>query len=302
MFADAMMKHLHYIFLFMCLALGMSAILQEEQPALRMLTEASADASVTPAPTGCFISMSTDYFSTIAHRPFFNDAETKDPSICRTDATYIFHPFTGGTECQSFFHSQRYPLFLRVLRLRAETYSDLNRHLTYYQSFFRRHAIGVSLVSLLFIHFSINAITMLDLATLEMMGLTFVIGFFVAFIIKMIAFAADSFDFYSSHQKELLRLRRLRKLRQKVELMIRDIPMEDNGLLDDKREEFSRGVNRELTDYHGYYHGVSTGVSKTNLVDYYYPEDTHMMYLNQQEEMLYQKNKKHSGKSADKTK
>ena len=137
---------------------------------------------------------------------------------------------------------------------------------------------------------------MLDLliATLEMMGLTFVIGFFVAFIIKMIAIAADSFDFYSSHQKELLRLRRLRKLRQKVELMIRDIPMEDNGLLDDKREEF--------TDYHGYYHGVSTGVSKTNLVDYYYPEDTHMMYLNQQEEMLYQKNKKHSGKSADKTK
>ena len=33
----------------------------------------SEDASVTPAPTGCFISMSTDYFSTIAHRPFFND-------------------------------------------------------------------------------------------------------------------------------------------------------------------------------------------------------------------------------------
>mgnify|MGYP000619886496 FL=1 len=47
---------------------------------------------------------------------------------------------------------------------------------------------------------------MLDLliATFEMMGLTFVIGFFVAFIIKMIAVAADSFDFYSSHQKELL--------------------------------------------------------------------------------------------------
>ena len=70
---------------------------------------------------------------------------------------------------------------------------------------------------------------MLDLliTTLEMMGLTFVIGFFVAFIIKMIAVAADSFDFYSSHQKELLRLRRLRKLRQKVELMIRDIPMDN---------------------------------------------------------------------------
>ena len=40
----------------------------------------------------------------------------------------------------------------------------------------------------------------LFLPTLEMMGLTFAIGFFVAFIIKLIASAADSLDFYSSHQ------------------------------------------------------------------------------------------------------
>lgn len=38
----------------------------------------------------------------------------------------------------------------------------------------------------------------LFLPTLEMMGLTFAIGFFVAFIIKLIASAADSLDFYSS--------------------------------------------------------------------------------------------------------
>ena len=37
-------------------------------------------------------------------------------------------------------------------------------------------------------------------------------------------------------------------------------------------------------------------------MDYYYPEDTHMMYLKQQEEMLYHKNKKQSGKPAGKTK
>ena len=73
MFTDAMMKHLHYIFLFMCLSLGMSVILQEEQPALRMITEDSTDTSVTPTQTGCFISMSADCYSTIAHRPFFND-------------------------------------------------------------------------------------------------------------------------------------------------------------------------------------------------------------------------------------
>ena len=35
-----------------------------------------------------------------------------------------------------------------------------------------------------------------------MMGLTFLIGFFVAAVIKLIAYAADSFDFYSSHRLE----------------------------------------------------------------------------------------------------
>ena len=38
------------------------------------------------------------------------------------------------------------------------------------------------------------------LSTLAMMGLTFLIGFFVAAVIKLIAHAADSFDFYSSHR------------------------------------------------------------------------------------------------------
>ena len=38
----------------------------------------------------------------------------------------------------------------------------------------------------------------LFLSTLAMMGLTFLIGFFVAAIIKGIALAADSMDFYSS--------------------------------------------------------------------------------------------------------
>ena len=54
------------------------------------------------------------------------------------------------------------------------------------------------------------------LSTLAMMGLTFLIGFFVAAVIKLIAYAADSFDFYSSHRLELLRLRRWRQHRQKV--------------------------------------------------------------------------------------
>ena len=49
------------------------------------------------------------------------------------------------------------------------------------------------------------------LSTFAMMGLTFVIGFFVAGVIKLIASAADSLAFYSSHQEELARLKRIRK-------------------------------------------------------------------------------------------
>ena len=59
-------------------------------------------------------------------------------------------------------------------------------------------------------------IAMIDLliSTFAMMGLTFLIGFFVAAVIKLIAYAADSFDFYSSHRLELLRLHRWRQHRQ----------------------------------------------------------------------------------------
>ena len=48
-----------------------------------------------------------------------------------------------------------------------------------------------------------------------MMGLTFLIGFFVAAVIKLIAYAADSFDFYSSHKLELIRLHRWRSIVRK---------------------------------------------------------------------------------------
>lgn len=131
-------------------------------------------------------------------------------------------------------------------------------------------------------------------STLEMMGLTFVIGFFVAFIIKLIAGIADSLDFYSLHQKELTRLRRLRKLRRKLEFMVQDFPVEENEYYSDKREEFSRGLNHELTGYRGYYHGVSSGVGNKDLMDYYY--DTHLMYLKEREEMIQNKNKKETKK------
>ena len=101
------------------------------------------------------------------------------------------------------------------------------------------------------------------LSTLAMMGLTFLIGFFVAAVIKLIAYAADSFDFYSSHRLELLRLRRWRQHRQKVERLVRQIPIADEDALGDFREDYSKGIDRNFTGYSGYYHGVSPGDRKS---------------------------------------
>lgn len=133
-------------------------------------------------------------------------------------------------------------------------------------------------------------------STLAMMGLTFLIGFFVAAVIKLIAYAADSFDFYSSHRLELLRLYRWRKYRQKLERYVKQLPLDEDDTLEDTREDFSRGINRDIPGYQqGYYHGVSHGAAEQNLMDYYYPADTHAFYL--QEEERVHVNKKNTKKS-----
>ena len=134
------------------------------------------------------------------------------------------------------------------------------------------------------------------LSTLAMMGLTFLIGFFVAAVIKLIAYAADSFDFYSSHRLELLRLHRWRQHRQKVEKLVRQIPLDAEESMGDYREDFSRGINRNFTGYAGYYHGVSPGASDENLMDYYYPRDTREFFLKEEERAHI--NKKNFKKSA----
>lgn len=64
-----------------------------------------------------------------------------------------------------------------------------------------------------------------------------------------------------------------------MELMLHTPSMHGNIFGNDTREDYSRSVDRENEKPRGYYHGVSHGVSKRNLVDYFYPEDTHMMYL-----------------------
>ena len=73
------------------------------------------------------------------------------------------------------------------------------------------------------------------------------------------------------------------------------MPLPDEGTLGDYREDFSRGINRNVSSYSGYYHGVSPGASEENLMDYYYPRDTREFFL--KEEELAHVNKKNTKKS-----
>ena len=121
------------------------------------------------------------------------------------------------------------------------------------------------------------------LSTFAMMGLTFVIGFFVAGVIKLIASAADSLAFYSSHQEELARLKRIRKLHQKVATLITESALSDEEYGSDGREDFS-----------------SPGESERGLMDYFYPEDTRTMFLRKEEQMLQHDKKNNKTSSTNK--
>lgn len=105
-------------------------------------------------------------------------------------------------------------------------------------------------------------------------------------MIKLIASAADSLAFYSSHQEELARLKRIRKLHQKVATLITESALSDEEYGSDGREDFSRGVTKHPGDNRGFYHGVSPGESERGLMDYFYPEDTRTMFLRKEEQML----------------
>lgn len=131
------------------------------------------------------------------------------------------------------------------------------------------------------------------LSTLEMMALTFIIGFVVAGVIKLIAVWADSLEFHHSHSDELMQFGKLNKLRAKIgEILGLDVVNNEEDETDDEREEFRRGVNSDLLHIKpsGYYHGVSHGASHLNLMDYYYPQDTRIMYLKKEEQLMRKNN------------
>ncbi|KKB50643.1 hypothetical protein [Parabacteroides gordonii] len=139
------------------------------------------------------------------------------------------------------------------------------------------------------------------LSTLEMMALTFIIGFIVAGVIKLISVWADSLEFH--HSEELSQFSKLNKLRAKIGEILGLDSVNEEEQTDDEREEFRQGVNSDLLHIKpsGYYHGVSHGASHLDLMDYYYPQDTRIMYLKKKEQMIRKSNtNKEENPSTDK--
>ena len=115
----------------------------------------------------------------------------------------------------------------------------------------------------------------LFISTLEMMGLTFVIGFFVAAVIKGIAFWADSLEYHHSHTAELAQFNKINKVRVKIGELLGLVPPEGTEQLNDEREDFARGENPDLTN-------MKPGG--------YYPRDTRFMYLKKKEQIMKKRN------------
>lgn len=96
-FTAAMMKHLHYTLLFVCLFLGLLAILHEEQTDFRITTGSPAEVSIKSAKVSIesakaeySFSASPNSLSSIAHRPLLSDENNgrKISGILFTESPY----------------------------------------------------------------------------------------------------------------------------------------------------------------------------------------------------------------------
>lgn len=100
-----------------------------------------------------------------------------------------------------------------------------------------------------------------------MMALTFAIGFVVAAIIKVIAYAADYFEFHRIYNDEIIRMKDIRKIRIK---RLKKKLSEGHSLWIDSYHGASKGV-ANLNINEDFLHGVSKGRSNFDIINYYYP-------------------------------
>lgn len=133
------------------------------------------------------------------------------------------------------------------------------------------------------------------LSTFEMMAITFLIGFVVAGVIKSIAICADSMELHHSSSSEMKAYGRFERLRMKIaEIMEVNVPLDrTEKLVRDERQDYVKGINKDVDEadeaIEDATHGVSRGISKFNLMDFYYPRDTRLIFLKRKRAMMKKK-------------
>lgn len=133
------------------------------------------------------------------------------------------------------------------------------------------------------------------LSTFEMMAITFLIGFVVAAVIKSIAICADSLELHHSSSSEMKAYGRFERLRMKIaEIMEVNVPLDrTEKLVRDERQDYVKGINKDVDEadeaIEDAAHGVSRGISKFNLMDFYYPRDTRLIFLKRKRAMMKKK-------------
>ena len=133
------------------------------------------------------------------------------------------------------------------------------------------------------------------LSTFEMMAITFFFFFFVAAVIKSIAICADSLELHHSSSSEMKAYGRFERLRMKIaEIMEVNVPLDrTEKLVRDERQDYVKGINKDVDEadeaIEDAAHGVSRGISKFNLMDFYYPRDTRLIFLKRKRAMMKKK-------------
>jgi hypothetical protein len=133
------------------------------------------------------------------------------------------------------------------------------------------------------------------LSTFEMMAITFLIGFVVAAVIKSIAICADSLELHHSSSSEMKAYGRFERLRMKIaEIMEVNVPLDrTEKLVRDERQDYVKGINKDVDEMdeavEDATHGVSRGISKFDLMDFYYPRDTRLIFLKRKRAMMKKK-------------
>jgi hypothetical protein len=105
-----------------------------------------------------------------------------------------------------------------------------------------------------------------------MMAFCFAIGFAVAAVIKLVAYTADSLNYYHSRSQELKRLKKIRKYAHlhTMHLTYMARSMRAYTPPETDTQQAAEAATKNDDDY---FPRASIGLSEFSLMDYYYPDE-----------------------------